>query len=338
MASEEIVQSIRATITDCLKTPIEALVRHANWGTINFDKAKPDLERLFAIIRPLETLPLEIVPQDVAETINSYLINSKYTIEKIRSFSIEKGDSPASQRDSMCTDFTREVDQLFAILTPWVPYLAYAHGDVERNIAQLAASVNNAKSIVEAGTNDVEQKKKELDSIISAAREASASVGVAHYTADFSNEASEREKSARYWLFSTGMMAALTAGTAVALMFYGVPENATTAIIVNRVVSKIVLLTLLLGATIWCGRIYKAMMHQAATNKHRANSLKTFQAFTKAASDEASRNAVLLETTRSIFALAPSGYLDSTDSSPDGGTKVVEIFKGAAQAVGSGTK
>jgi hypothetical protein len=54
----------------------------------------------------------------------------------------------------------------------------------------------------------------------------------------------------------------------------------------------------------------------------------------KATDDTATRNAVLLETTRSIFAIAPSGYLESGDSSADTGSKVLEIVKSATNGGG----
>jgi hypothetical protein len=80
-------------------------------------------------------------------------------------------------------------------------------------------------------------------------------------------------------------------------------------------------------ATVWCGRIYKATKHQAVTNQHRANALKTFQAFVKAALDDATRDAVLLETTRSIFTIAPSGYLETSEPSAEPVSKLMEIIR-----------
>lgn len=94
------------------------------------------------------------------------------------------------------------------------------------------------------------------------------------------------------------------------------------------------ILGLLFTSTVWCGRLYKAARHQSAINKHRANALRTFQACTKAASDDDARNAVLMETTKSIFAMTQSGYLEN-EAVPDGGLKIVEVVKHATQAVAS---
>ena len=81
--------------------------------------------------------------------------------------------------------------------------------------------------------------------------------------------------------------------------------------------------------------MYKAAKHQAAVNRHRGNALKTFQAFVKATNDDSTRDAVLLETTRSIFALTNTGYLDTGgEGSSDGAVKVLEIVKSIAGAAG----
>lgn len=149
------------------------------------------------------------------------------------------------------------------------------------------------------------------------------------FTSDFAREASDLEIAAKNWLIATGILAVATIVAALIPIFFPLGKDATNVQIVQYMTSKLVILAVFLTTTIWCGRIYKATKHQVATNSHRANALKTFQAFVKAASDDPTRNAVLLETTRSIFAIAPSGYLQTIDTLSDSGTKVLEIIKSA---------
>lgn len=52
-----------------------------------------------------------------------------------------------------------------------------------------------------------------------------------------------------------------------------------------------------------------------------------------ATSDESTKNAVLLETTRSIFAIGSTGYLDPTEAGSDSGMKIMEIIKNSAPIV-----
>ncbi|HOV19378.1 MAG TPA: hypothetical protein PLK10_08095, partial [Ottowia sp.] len=237
-------------------------------------------------------------------------------------------------RDQLVNQIKSQADQFFAAAHLYIPYLAYQKGDVQRNINDLTRSVEEAGQLVEGTKKDIEQRRREIGDIIIAAREAAASVGVAHFTVDFNAEADAQDLSAEKWLKTTAGLAAVTILAALLLAFIPVAPEATTPQVIQLFTSKVVILGLLFTATIWCGRLYKAARHQGAINKHRANALKTFQAFTKAASDDAARNAVLMETTKSIFAITPSGYLEN-ESAPDGGLKIVEVVKHATQAISS---
>ena len=67
-------------------------------------------------------------------------------------------------------------------------------------------------------------------------------------------------------------------------------------------------------------------MHQASVYRFKALGLQTFRAFSSGASDAQTKDAVLMETTRAIFSVQDSGYIDSS-SGGDSETKVVEIVK-----------
>ena len=118
--------------------------------------------------------------------------------------------------------------------------------------------------------------------------------------------------------------------------FLKLDSDAKLAQIFQVTTTRLVIVGLLFTATVWCGRLYKATKHQQSVNKHRANALKTFRAFVEAASDSNMRDAVLMETTRSIFAITPSGYINESVKASDSGTRVVEIVKSVASTVGKG--
>lgn len=186
--------------------------------------------------------------------------------------------------------------------------------------------------MVVGAKEEIKEKQGGIGNIIVAAREAAASVGVAHFSADFSTESTEQESAAENWLIATGILALVTLLVAFGVAFIHIDKDATSSQIAQLFTSKIVILGLMFTATIWCGRMHKAAKHLATINKHRSNALRTFQAFTKAASDDAARNAVLMETTKSIFAITPSGYLDGEVPS-EGGLKIIEVVRNASQAV-----
>ena len=327
MASKEMVAKVQDLLEVITATPIDRLISNLDWGSINFQAAKPDLELLFNLCSHLKALPIEIVPDGVADNFATSLNQAMTTIASIKSFKIEDGN-PTGARDQIIVNLKSHAEHLLTTTQGWIAFLAYQKGDVQKNIEELTNAIATAKSLLDKGNREVSFKVKEIGDIVTAAREASASAGVAVFTSDFEGHAATLSKDAEQWLRNTLLCAIGTILTAFVSIFIPIDKDATNAQIFQYISSKLVVLLVLITATAWCGRIYKALMHQISVAKHRANSLKTFQAFVKATTNDSTRDAVLMETTRSIFTNTPSGYLDSTDANSDtAGTRVLEIVK-----------
>jgi hypothetical protein len=328
MATQEQVDKIIALANGLIETPIDKLVSNVNWGTINFEAARTDLNLLFNLCNHIIALPISILPNSVADAFSASITQAGQTIQLIRTFDIESA-SPTGQRDQIIAQVKQFAEHLLVTTQSWIHFLAYQKGDIQKNIDALSQAVKDANKILDGSKKEVAEKSDQITEIVTAAREASASAGVGVFTRDFEGQATSLEGVAKRWLWATIGLAVVTLIAAFASFFFPIAKDASNAQIVQYMTSKLVVLLVLITATVWCGRIYKALKHQVTVNSHRANSLKTFQAFVKAASDDNTRDAVLLETTRSIFSFSPSGYLESNDASPDTTTKVLEIFKSA---------
>src|SRR5690606_36078781 len=154
------------------------------------------------------------LPDDVIGHIVQQATPIKKSIEALRQFTIER-DNPSAARDNLVSQIKSHADQFYKAVHIYIPYLAYQKGEIQQNIRELTASVAKAKSLVEEGAQLVSQKKGEIEEIVQVAREASASVGVAHFTADFEREHSELEESSRRWLNATLIAALVTIGFGV---------------------------------------------------------------------------------------------------------------------------
>lgn len=331
MATEQTVKVLKDLCGKAIATPIESLVRNPDWGKINFDAATADLTRIFWTLSLLNELPIEVVPDDPVNQMINAARTCENIIKGIRTFTIEGNQNPSETRNSLVSQVKTSADALTSVTATWIPFLAYQRGDVQRNIESLSGAVTAAKRLLDDAQGAVTSKKDEIDDIVRAAREASASAGVAHFAADFSDEATVLEGQATTWLWWTAGLAVFTVIVSVAMAFVDLPDPVANGKLLQYFSSKFVTLAIFITATVWCGRLYKAAKHQAATNKHRANALKTFQAFIKAGSDDQTRDAVLLETTKSIFAPGITGYLDGKDGGADGTLKVMEFVKSAAK-------
>jgi hypothetical protein len=314
-------------LSGVISTPIENLVSNPDWGKINFETARNDLELIFDLSNHLKLLPIKILPDSIAANFVGAITRVGQTIQKIRDFNIETTGTPAL-RDQLVGEIKSHAEAFLTTTQGWIPFLAYQKGDIQKNVKELTNAVTTANQLLDSAKLQIEDKNNEIAKIVTATREASASAGVGVFTQDFQQHATTLQIEANTWLSYTTKCAIGTLVAAFLSIFIPIDKDATSAQIFQYISSKVIVLLVLLTATVWCGRVYKALMHQITVNRHRANALKTFQAFIQATDDDPTRNAVLLETTRSIFANSPSGYLDSADAASDTtGSRVFEIFK-----------
>lgn len=332
MANSESVKQLQKWVADLLAFDRKRLLKRGEWGTITFEDGSQNFQKIFDITDYLRLLPVEILNENTVVEITASLKNCHRYVLQIDQFTLENSGSPKSTRDQHLAQLREAADNLFVTASPWIPFLAYQKGDVSSNIAELNTAVSKAAAMIGDAQKEIADKRKEINDIIVQAREASVAAGAAVFTEDFAKQANSLETQASKWLRMTAILAAGTLLAAVVFFLIIKPANESLEV-VQRVTSKVVILGVLLTATIWCGRIYKALMHQASGYRFKALGLQTFRAFSAGASDAQSKDAVLLETTRAIFSVQDSGYIDGSPSS-DSDTRIIEIVKSAVPGSG----
>lgn len=175
--------------------------------------------------------------------------------------------------------------------------------------------------------SEIEKGRDDLEGIVRASRDAAADIGVSRHAAHFAEEADDNAKTATAWLRATAVAAGLTFLAVAGNVVYTFLASAGKSDLnIQLVIAKVLAFSLLLSATLWCGRLYRAARHNYVVNRHRQNALSSFQAFVEAAGDEQTKNAVLLHAAQSIFAAQPSGLVPS-DSEPTGTSHLIELVR-----------
>jgi len=302
----------------------ENLIKRSEWGTINLEEARPDFDKIYDIINYLNILPIDILTINAINSIKGAVKQVNDNFEQINQFSIESAD-PAGQRNNFITQIQNQADALYTQASPWIPFLAYQKGDVSQNIEALTKTVQEARELIENAKNSISEKEKEIQDIITKAREASAAAGAAIFTKDFMRESDSAKDSAKNWLWVTGIIGVLTLIAAVG-MWYFIEPGLDKGQLWQKLGTKLAILGILISGTFWCGKIYKALMHQSTVNKHRALGIQTLQAFSAAVQDTSMKDAVVLEAARSVFGNVASGYIDNS-SSTESDIKVFEVAK-----------
>jgi hypothetical protein len=145
-------------------------------------------------------------------------------------------------------------------------------------------------------------------------RNETSSTAISKHSMRFSRLANNHRWASWGWLIASSALAAVTAGAAwellkmsfMGLSFGPVVNGAAAA---QFAVAKILVMSILVGTTIWCGKLYKANAHLAASYQHRAEALSTYELFADGSMKPEVKDAILLETARCVFTMGSTGYL-----------------------------
>jgi hypothetical protein len=323
MATASQIQELQNIVSQINGLNRDTLIKREKWGEITFEKSKGEYSQVFWFSDQIKSYPLDALPDSVARSIVEHLSDISSRLKAIDGFSINQGN-PVGTSTQLSQDLRASVERLFLHCAQWIPFLAHQNGDVVRNINALVERTKEAEQILERTRTQCAEKQGELERVVQAARDASAGAGAAVFTKDFDDESAKLAKDARRWLIATAVMIGGT--ISLAAIFWAFTEaNLDQGQVFQKLTTKVFVLALMLTGTLWCGKCYKALTHLVIVNRHRALGLRTLQAFANAAADAQTKDAVLLEATRSIFGNVPTGYVDGTATDND--HKVVEIVR-----------
>ena len=314
------------------------------WGEFTFRNVETEIRALYSLLEGISNLPLTYLPRPY----NEYYSNPHGTqsaigtkdakdfypktseicslFSRIESFSVSNAGEQGLV--GITDDVKNRFDEIYNFYSYILPMLSLLGKSENFTLSEMNKQAEKANEICNELTGYASEKKQEVESLLTVAREITLDQGVSKHTQDFSQEVARLAKIGRGWLWATGVLASLSLVMAIVSLFLVfLIDMKETAQVIQYSVSKIVTLGLLFGSTIWCGKNYRAIKHQESVNQNRKNALSTFRAFVEATDDPTTKEAVLLETTRSIFAPSASGYLSNTDSVNADNLKIVEMVK-----------
>ncbi len=342
MATFEQEETVKTELTEVLTvlSAINAkdLIRASELGKdFNFEIGLPVFERTLKLFKDLYNSNLD----NVSFTALNQLLNltkDAYTkFESIQKFSPAKEQTPLDVRNRLINQILDSYDSYFAAISPIIAYSIRKGTDFETLEKTAHAIVNSMETLK---NEQIEGQKKisiEMESILQKVRQAAAEVGVAQHATHFKEEAKEHNTKSKKWLAATIIMALLTVSWGFLSIFFIKPNGDTTnAQVIQFTIGKLIILSALYYALVWSAKNYNAHQHNYVINKHRQNCLNTFETFVKATGNDIdTKNAVLLQTTQSIFSVQASGHVhgESDGESPN---KIIEVMR-SVKATGQKT-
>ena len=320
--NDNYLKQILSPIHEALNFDMSLLDESNRWGELNFKDLTNSIKFTNSLLKAFIEIPYEIISdQAVSELLNG-LNEYSTAIIQISNFNLST-NNPKQQRDAIASQLTSGSKLIVEKLSPWVS---------SYNASGLKGG--NKKDKADTFIKEIEELKHQAATLLSSIRQTSSETGVEVHSSDFSEAATEWKDRATNWLIFMGVSLFITVVLAILLVnpAKSISESYFAGIDpIVLSVSKITIIAIMLTLTFWCGRIYKSAMHQYSINKHKATSLSTFKTFVNSTDNEDIRQAILLETTRSIFGNVPTGYFDSKGSHQDSPTTIFELIKSASK-------
>lgn len=237
-------------------------------------------------------------------------------------------ENPSEFRDQMQDKLENAYYVLQRCCIPLIAYEKHDQIDVDQLSEKTKKEVEDAIMKVNTELYEIQEIKKDSEGLLEAQRQAVVETSISAYAKIFNDQATEHDAAAKKWLKATiySSITILTVSIAFMVVYLFELIEVSSVHVVQIAITKIIFFSLLSYTILFCARNYRAHMHNAVANKHRNNALKTFDAFSRSANDEATKNAVLIRTTEAIFSLGNSGYGDAKDSSKST-SHVFEILK-----------
>ena len=210
--------------------------------------------------------------------------------------------------------------------------------DWEKILKDLDASgLSNAEEEIRQASKRAQQTLREMEGLSAKAKEAAAIVGVGQHASYFDDEASGHTKVSFRWLVLTVFLALAAAVYSLWSFRQSVSMAGEGAVAwwphLTYLTSRLVVLSVIFFGIGWSARNYRAHKHNEIVNRHRQNALRTFETFARAADDKDTKDAVLLQATKSIFEAQSSGYLVGEPEKIPSST-VIEVLRKAMSKEG----
>lgn len=352
------IPQLESAINNISAVDPESLVQRERLGSeLSFEAVLPIAKKVIDIVKQLQKLNLDEVPYNVLSQLHSYTTEIARVFDAIRTISPQNTANIPQQKES----YIQQLEDYWANLYPAVYSIVAAQqteisrseidslSNQVRTSAQFAAEVTDAlrnkqseitveleRFLVQKSEEfqtERDNKLAEVDHALSSIRSAAAEAGVSQNSVHFQKEAQDHYVSSGRWLVAIILLSVLLVsfslwGTRL-LDMVGIDDPGGSADVIQQVrfyLQKAIILFVLIFALILATKNYNSARHNYVVNKHRSNSLSSFTTFVASASDEQTKNAVLLQATQSIFSHQPTGYIKiDGENSPQ--STVVEVLR-----------
>ena len=296
--SETNLDRYREVLDAIVQTDPESFSQISGHGvTLDLSESVPVVERIVGVFQKIRDSDLDAVP-DTLRTQLAHEIN-----RTLGEFQRVRGLDPRNQSPEKISPSLRSVYQ--EVYTNLTPILAHVGTD-PTGFDELRRQAETAVRGITSAEQQADSMLEESSTALTQIKKAAAEAGVSQHAVIFGDVSKRHRKTSYAWLAASVVLALATLW--LAWQMAGQVADRTLSDTIQFVAARIILFGVLSYALVSAVRIYRAEAHNQVVNAHRHHALSTFETFTAASSDDATRNAVLMQATQCIFSHRPSGF------------------------------
>lgn len=324
---EELIEQINQKLNQILSYQIEQLTREGELGNqLSFKEIETMFIKVIDLFKKVKETNIFEVPYNILTQFSAQLDNAISYFDQCINFNANQGN-PVQVRNQIINKFRNSYDNYVTHSIPILTIGLLKGIDISLERAKLKGMIEEFEKDKEKTKIESEKKIKELNDILTNAKSAANQVGVSKHSIVFREESDFHNTESKKWLKYTVCILIGIVVIGIGLSFLGREFSKTTTQVLQFSITKLIILSTLFYALSLTNRNYKAHKHNSIVNKHRQNALTTFETFSAAAGDDIqTKNAILLETTHSIFSSQQTGYMQNENDS-ESPNRIIEIFK-----------
>lgn len=347
---------------------IKHLIQPALAAPFNFEEYESFFRNLLSFYQEIADTNLSNVPPDRLEDMLRKSESVLQSLNQVRDWNVTSGGDTKQERSSRIGRLLSDWREAYLESVHHLAFAKISASSIDEEVKRLRSFTDSTSRFAlkiageytektSAAEKQLAGKIEELDKVLAAAREASGKAAVSRQAKEFEDEANQCLRASRLWFGGTIAAVALSL-VVVYLMFLSdlhpqkgvtpqqaqsatvnqiqVPasadlsgkSHAVTIEVLQQTVARILIVTLLYSAVVWCARNYFASRHNYTVNRHRRNAMQTFRAFVEGTKDLATQDFILRQAASCAFAPQQSGYLkDESLPTPAPASQIVDVVK-----------
>ncbi len=264
------------------------------------------------------------LPQQNRDEINTKIDQISTIFDQMQGFD-PKTDNAWGQRNDLVQQFEGQYREIYSYLIERInSYLG------QKAYSQELSSKFGKEAKTELA--EIRKVRREIEKSYKEVQEAATIAGDVASTAtakSFDDQAAEHKEDAKKWFKGIIGFAFISIIIALTVTYQVIREILSKKTIVDNAEASLFKLAII--AFLYLGfrflfKNYSAHKHLYTTNKHRANVLKAMEAFRTSATDDPTKNSVLLAAVGAAFSFGETGFITTKEGAGDDGD-IMDIVK-----------